>query len=137
MAPSSGHRSATLRLSVIKSERDANSTPRSVVHDVSYTGRLHRNTVPKRPRAVRRKDENLRAAPIHAPSDDCVSDVDLWPRVDISDIHEFLVLRTSFITGEQLNSRKALEGHSYEWLGAVGEGSRRRHRDRRHPSKTF
>ncbi|KAH7986880.1 hypothetical protein HPB52_024667 [Rhipicephalus sanguineus] len=70
------------------------------------------------------------------PSDDCVSDVDFWPRVDISDIQIF-VLRTSFITGEQLNSRKALEGHSYEWLGAVGEGSRRRHRDRRHPSKTF
>ncbi|KAH7968261.1 hypothetical protein HPB52_007270 [Rhipicephalus sanguineus] len=67
------------------------------------------------------KTRPLRAAPIHAPSDDCVSDVDLWPRVDIADIHEFLVLRTSFITGEQLKSRKALEGHSYEWLGAMGE----------------
>ncbi|KAH7944022.1 hypothetical protein HPB52_014347 [Rhipicephalus sanguineus] len=45
-------------------------------------------------------------------ADDSVSGVELWPRVDISDIHEFLVLRTSFITGEQLKSRKALEGHN-------------------------
>ena len=50
-------------------------------------------------------------------ADDCVSDVDLWPRVDISDIHEFLVLGTSFITGEQLKTRKALEGHNFVTSG--------------------
>ncbi|KAH6920725.1 hypothetical protein HPB50_028287 [Hyalomma asiaticum] len=52
---------------------------------------------------------------------DCVSDVDLWPRVDSSDIHEFLVLRTSFITREQLKSRKALEGHNFVTSGWVRE----------------
>ncbi|KAH6942960.1 hypothetical protein HPB50_012990 [Hyalomma asiaticum] len=52
---------------------------------------------------------------------DCVSDVDLWPRVDSSDIHEFLVRRTSFITREQLKSRKALEGHNFVTSGWVRE----------------
>ncbi|KAH6944504.1 hypothetical protein HPB50_003634 [Hyalomma asiaticum] len=52
---------------------------------------------------------------------DCVSEVDLWPRVDSSDIHEFLVLRTSFITREQLKSRKALEGHNFVTSGWVRE----------------
>ncbi|KAH7938732.1 hypothetical protein HPB52_000151 [Rhipicephalus sanguineus] len=51
------------------------------------------------------------------PADDRVSDVDLWPRVDISDIQECLVLRTSFITGEKLKSRKALEGHNFVTSG--------------------
>ncbi|KAH6937183.1 hypothetical protein HPB50_025829 [Hyalomma asiaticum] len=52
---------------------------------------------------------------------DCVSDVDLWPRVDSTDIHEFLVRRTSFITREQLKSRKALEGHNFVTSGWVRE----------------
>ncbi|KAH6943543.1 hypothetical protein HPB50_024316 [Hyalomma asiaticum] len=58
--------------------------------------------------------------PLMLRAGDCVSEVDLWPRVDSSDIHEFLVLRTSFITREQLKSRKALEGHKFwdEWPGA-------------------
>ncbi|KAH7984256.1 hypothetical protein HPB52_018658 [Rhipicephalus sanguineus] len=55
-------------------------------------------------------------------ADDCVSDMDLSPHVDISDIHEFLVLRTSFITWEQLKSRKALEGHN----AASGSRGRRK-----------
>ncbi|KAH7947518.1 hypothetical protein HPB52_012640 [Rhipicephalus sanguineus] len=54
---------------------------------------------------------------LHA--NDCVSDVDFWPRTDISYIHEFLVLRTTFITGEQLKSRKALEGHNTVTSGWV------------------
>ncbi|KAH6946281.1 hypothetical protein HPB50_012666 [Hyalomma asiaticum] len=52
---------------------------------------------------------------------DCVSDVDLWPRVDSTDIHEFLVRRTSFITREQLKLRKALEGHNFVTSGWVRE----------------
>ncbi|KAH6919381.1 hypothetical protein HPB50_029626 [Hyalomma asiaticum] len=47
--------------------------------------------------------------------------MDLWPRVDSSDIHEFLVRRTSFITREQLKSRKALEGHNFVTSGWVRE----------------
>ncbi|KAH6936234.1 hypothetical protein HPB50_015026 [Hyalomma asiaticum] len=54
---------------------------------------------------------------------DCVSDVDLWPHVDSSDIHEFLVRRTSFITREQLKSRKAPEGHNFVTSGWVREPS--------------
>ncbi|KAH6948428.1 hypothetical protein HPB50_024369 [Hyalomma asiaticum] len=52
---------------------------------------------------------------------DYVSDVDLWPRVDSSNIHEFLVLRTNFITREQMKSRKALKGHNFVTSGWVRE----------------
>ncbi|KAH6941868.1 hypothetical protein HPB50_023674 [Hyalomma asiaticum] len=38
-----------------------------------------------------------------------------------TDIHEFLVRRTSFITREQLKSRKALEGHNFVTSGWVRE----------------
>ncbi|KAH6935728.1 hypothetical protein HPB50_008669 [Hyalomma asiaticum] len=48
-------------------------------------------------------------------------DVDLRPRIDSSDIHDFLVLRTSFITREPLKSKKALEGHNFVTSGWVPE----------------
>ncbi|KAH6923533.1 hypothetical protein HPB50_002155 [Hyalomma asiaticum] len=48
---------------------------------------------------------------------DCVSDVDLRLRVDSSDIHEFLVRWTSFITRDQMKSRKALKGHNFVTSG--------------------
>lgn len=34
----------------------------------------------------------------------CLRDTNLWPRVDAADISEFLVLRTSFITCQQLKA---------------------------------
>ncbi|KAH6929949.1 hypothetical protein HPB50_007218 [Hyalomma asiaticum] len=52
---------------------------------------------------------------------DCVSGVDLWRRFDSTDIHEFLVRRTSFSTREQLKSRKALEGHNFVTSDRVRE----------------
>ncbi|KAH6933487.1 hypothetical protein HPB50_015560 [Hyalomma asiaticum] len=69
-----------------------------------------------------RYEENTRICvrdPFTLRAGDCVSEVDLWPRVDSSDIHEFLVLRTSLITREQLKSRKALEGHNFVTNGWV------------------
>ncbi|KAH8040043.1 hypothetical protein HPB51_009299 [Rhipicephalus microplus] len=83
-----------------------------------------------------RRDENLlRVDPFTLRVGDCVSDVDLWPRVDSSDIHEFLVPRTSLKTREQTKSRKALEGHHVLKSGWLWEPwvikIRRRHRDRR------
>ncbi|KAH8009826.1 hypothetical protein HPB51_020174 [Rhipicephalus microplus] len=52
---------------------------------------------------------------------DFVSDMDLWLRVDSTNIFEFLVLRTSFTTRDQLKSRKALEGHNFVTSGWVRE----------------
>ncbi|XP_037508471.2 uncharacterized protein LOC119384903 [Rhipicephalus sanguineus] len=52
---------------------------------------------------------------------DCIADVNLWPRVDASDICEFLVLRTSFVTRQQLKARKALDGHNFVTSGWVRE----------------
>ncbi|KAH7947833.1 hypothetical protein HPB52_016161 [Rhipicephalus sanguineus] len=44
---------------------------------------------------------------------------DVWPRVNMCDIHDFLVVRTSFLTRKQLKSYKALEGHNYATSGWV------------------
>ncbi|XP_054928517.1 uncharacterized protein [Dermacentor andersoni] len=54
---------------------------------------------------------------------DCIKDIGLWPCVDSSDIHEFLVLRTSFTTRKQLKARKALEAHNFVTSGWVHEPS--------------
>lgn len=59
--------------------------------------------------------------PFELSESDCVRDVNLWPRVDAADISEFLVLRTSFITRQQLKARKALEGHNFVTSGWVRE----------------
>ncbi|KAH8019076.1 hypothetical protein HPB51_016714 [Rhipicephalus microplus] len=47
--------------------------------------------------------------------------MDLWPRVDSSDIHEFLVPRMSLKTREQMKSKKALEGHNFLKSGWLWE----------------
>ncbi|KAK8767266.1 hypothetical protein V5799_005952 [Amblyomma americanum] len=54
-------------------------------------------------------------------ADDCTVDFNLWPSVDIADINEFLVLRTSFVTRQQLKAIKALEGHNFLTSGWVRE----------------
>nr|XP_054925241.1 uncharacterized protein LOC126529597 isoform X2 [Dermacentor andersoni] len=48
-------------------------------------------------------------------------DVNLLPRVDFTDIKDYLVHATSFITREQLKSYKALEAHNYLTSGWVQE----------------
>lgn len=48
-------------------------------------------------------------------------DVNLLPRVDFTDIKDYLVHATSFITREQLKSYKALEAHNYLTSGWVKE----------------
>ncbi|KAH9380838.1 hypothetical protein HPB48_008577 [Haemaphysalis longicornis] len=52
---------------------------------------------------------------------DCVFNADLWPHITVMDIHDFLVLRTRFITSKQLKDYKALEAHNYVTSGWVKE----------------
>lgn len=42
--------------------------------------------------------------PFELRESDWVRDVNLWPRIDAADISEFLVLRTSFLTRQQLKA---------------------------------
>ncbi|KAH7975605.1 hypothetical protein HPB52_003698 [Rhipicephalus sanguineus] len=44
---------------------------------------------------------------------DCIVDVNLWQRVGVSDVCEFLVLRISFVTRQQLKAKKAFDGHNF------------------------
>ncbi|KAH6946170.1 hypothetical protein HPB50_011984 [Hyalomma asiaticum] len=48
-------------------------------------------------------------------------DVELVPRVEISDIKDYLVHATSYITHEQMKARKSLEAHNYLTSGFVQE----------------
>ncbi|XP_064487680.1 uncharacterized protein LOC135399876 [Ornithodoros turicata] len=59
--------------------------------------------------------------PFSIDAKNCTSNVDLWPQIDMCDILDFLVLRTSFITRKQLKSYKSLEGHNFVTSGWVKE----------------
>lgn len=61
--------------------------------------------------------------PFELRESDCVRDINLWPRIDAADINEFLVLRTSFLTRQQLKARKGLDGHNFVTSGWVREPS--------------
>lgn len=50
---------------------------------------------------------------------DCEKSCALLPQGTMFDIFDFLVLRTSFVTKNQLKSYKALDGHNYETSGWV------------------
>lgn len=54
-------------------------------------------------------------------------DLALVPKVELSDIKDYLVHATSFITHEQLKARKSLESHNYLTSGFVQEPQLRRH----------
>ncbi|KAH7960023.1 hypothetical protein HPB49_016264 [Dermacentor silvarum] len=54
-------------------------------------------------------------------------DLALVPKVELSDIKDYLVHATSFITNEQLKARKSLESHNYLTSGFVQEPRLRRH----------
>lgn len=62
---------------------------------------------------------------------DCAVDVNLWPRINMCDIHDYLVSRTSFVTRKQLKAYRSLEAHNYvtsgwvkaPWLKQVGHDS--------------
>ncbi|KAH7981283.1 hypothetical protein HPB49_022895 [Dermacentor silvarum] len=54
-------------------------------------------------------------------------DLALVPKVELSDIKDYLVHARSFITHEQLKARKSLESHNYLTSGFVQEPQLRRH----------
>ncbi|KAH6932189.1 hypothetical protein HPB50_003643 [Hyalomma asiaticum] len=81
------------------------------MHDISNTGRLRSNAVPRRLSGVKKRRDS--ADSTHS----------RFVQATVSDIHEFLVLRTTFITREQLKSRKALERHNCATIGWVREPS--------------
>lgn len=59
--------------------------------------------------------------PFELDARDCLISANILPRVNMCDIHYFLVLRTSFLTRKQLKSYKSLEGHNYVTSGWVRE----------------
>ncbi|CAN7940649.1 unnamed protein product, partial [Ixodes hexagonus] len=54
---------------------------------------------------------------------DFVRDCELWPRVEMTDIHDYLILMTSFVTRKQLKAHKSLDAHNYLTSGWVQEPS--------------
>lgn len=80
---------------------------------------MHRLCARKIGRRYEDKTKQCGVDPFTLRADDCTVDLNLWPPVDVADIHEFLVLRTSFITRQQLKTRKALEGHNILTSGWV------------------
>ncbi|KAH7968999.1 hypothetical protein HPB52_013581 [Rhipicephalus sanguineus] len=54
-------------------------------------------------------------------TDELRFDVDLVPRVEISDIKDYLVHATSYITHEEMKGKKSLEAHNYLTSGFVQE----------------
>lgn len=61
--------------------------------------------------------------PFELDARDCENSCALLPRVTMCDIFDFLVLRTSFVTKNQLKSYKALDGHNYVTSGWVRQPS--------------
>lgn len=56
---------------------------------------------------------------------DFVSDCKLWPRVEMTDIQDYLILKTSFVTRKQLKAYKSMDAHNYLTSGWVQEPSLR------------
>lgn len=54
-------------------------------------------------------------------TDELRFDVDLVPRVEISDIKDYLVHATSYITHEEMKGKRSLEAHNYLTSGFVQE----------------
>ncbi|CAN7939073.1 unnamed protein product [Ixodes hexagonus] len=44
---------------------------------------------------------------------DFVRDCKLWPRVEMTDIQDYPILKTSFVTRKQLKAYKCLDAHNY------------------------
>lgn len=59
--------------------------------------------------------------PLDLRDDEVRRDVDLLPRVDFTDIKDYLVHATSFATREQLKAYKAMEAHNDLTSGWVQE----------------
>ncbi|KAH7947549.1 hypothetical protein HPB52_013148 [Rhipicephalus sanguineus] len=65
--------------------------------------------------------------PLSLTSNETAFDLALVPKVELSDIKDYLVHATSFITHEQLKAKKSLESHNYLTSGFVQEPQLRRH----------
>ena len=52
---------------------------------------------------------------------DLVDDVGLWPAVTYMDIVNYMVLKTSFVTRDQMRAYKSLEAHAFFTNGWVHE----------------
>lgn len=66
------------------------------------------------------RNKKLRAQCLHTQIT-AIMGVGLWLHCDVASIHEFLVLRTSFVTRQQMKDRKALEGRNFVTTGYVCE----------------
>lgn len=88
-----------------------------VVDKVSYASSLRGDD-------LRRYEEKLARCgcdPLQLPAADCVKGWSEWPDVDFSDIYEFLVTRTSFLTRQQIKNKKSLESYNFVVSGWVKE----------------
>ncbi|KAM7281644.1 hypothetical protein ISCGN_006205 [Ixodes scapularis] len=61
------------------------------------------------------------ADPFALPPMDLVRNSNLWPQVEMGDIHNYLILKTSFVTRKQLKAYKSLDAHNYLTSGWVQE----------------
>lgn len=55
------------------------------------------------------------------PAADCLKGWSEWPDIDFSDLYEFLVTRTSFLTRQQIKNKKSLESYNFVISGWVKE----------------
>uniref|UniRef100_A0A224Z0X7 Inhibitor of growth protein 3 n=1 Tax=Rhipicephalus zambeziensis TaxID=60191 RepID=A0A224Z0X7_9ACAR len=67
--------------------------------------------------------------PLILTSKEASFDIDLVPKVELSDIKDYLVHTTSFVTHEQLKAKKSLEAHNYLTSGFVKEPLLKSHGD--------
>lgn len=59
--------------------------------------------------------------PLDLTQDELVLNANLFPRVQFTDIKDYLVHSTSFLTRDQLKAYKSLEAHNYLTSGWVQE----------------